>query len=169
MFVKTWKCFIPLVYAAMTCLFKRFVGQSQAIVALFYPFSQFCEMNIFLLSLQTQPNTAPSLFQRGVEYGRYVGVPSWVCHGVSTIPYHTIPYHTVLYYTILYYTILYSRKAQPFRHLFEQVFDQNIQKQTLQAKHAETDPRHVTPTMAHFQPPEFCPPASAARLEWRST
>ena len=41
------------------------------IVAIFYPFSQFCEMDISLLSLQTQPNTAPNLFQRGVEYGEY--------------------------------------------------------------------------------------------------
>ena len=44
------------------------------IVAIFYPFSQFCEVNISLLSLQTQPNTAPNLFQRGVEYGKYVSV-----------------------------------------------------------------------------------------------
>ena len=28
-------------------------------------------MNISLLSLQTQPKTAPNLFQRGVEYGKY--------------------------------------------------------------------------------------------------
>ena len=35
------------------------------IVAIFYPFSQLCEINISLLSLQTQPNTAPNLFQRG--------------------------------------------------------------------------------------------------------
>ena len=41
------------------------------IVAIFYPFSQFCEISISLLSLQTQPNTAPNLFQRGVEYGKY--------------------------------------------------------------------------------------------------
>ena len=41
------------------------------VVAIFYPFSQFCEINISLLSLQKQPNTAPSLFQRGVEYGKY--------------------------------------------------------------------------------------------------
>ena len=41
------------------------------IVAIFYPFSQFCEINISLLSLQTQPKTAPNLFQRGVEYGKY--------------------------------------------------------------------------------------------------
>ena len=41
-------------------------------VAIFYPFSQFCEINISLLSLQTQPNTAPNLFQSGVEYGKYV-------------------------------------------------------------------------------------------------
>ena len=44
---------------------------SANIVAIFYPFSQCCEMNISLLSLQTQPNTAPNLFQRGVEYGKY--------------------------------------------------------------------------------------------------
>ena len=42
------------------------------IVAIFYPFSQFCEIDISLLSLQKQPNTAPNLFQRGGEYGKYV-------------------------------------------------------------------------------------------------
>ena len=41
------------------------------IVAIFYPFSQFCEIVISLLSLQKQPNTAPHLFQRGVDYGKY--------------------------------------------------------------------------------------------------
>ena len=44
----------------------------QNIFATFYPFSQFCEINTFLLSLQKQPNTAPNLFQRRVEYGKYV-------------------------------------------------------------------------------------------------
>ena len=43
------------------------------IVAIFYPFSQFCEINVSLLRLQKQPNTAPNLFQRGVEYGKYAG------------------------------------------------------------------------------------------------
>ena len=38
------------------------------IVAIFYPFSQFCEIGISSLSLQKQPKTAPNLFQRGVEY-----------------------------------------------------------------------------------------------------
>ena len=47
------------------------------IVAIFYPFSQFCEIDISLLSLQTLPNTAPNLFQRGVEYGKYVGSSSF--------------------------------------------------------------------------------------------
>ena len=42
------------------------------ILAIFHPSSQFCEINISLLSLQKQPNTAPNLFQRGVEYGKYV-------------------------------------------------------------------------------------------------
>ena len=41
------------------------------IVTIFYPFSQLCEINISLLSLQTQPSTAPNLFQRGVEYGKH--------------------------------------------------------------------------------------------------
>ena len=45
------------------------------IVAIFYPFSQFCEISIFLLNLQKQSNTAPNLFQRGVEYGKYDGGP----------------------------------------------------------------------------------------------
>ena len=44
---------------------------SLGIVAIFCPFSQFCEITISLLSLQTQPNTAPDLFQSGVEYGKY--------------------------------------------------------------------------------------------------
>ena len=44
------------------------------IVAIFYPFSQFCEIDISLLSLQKQPNTAPNLFQRGVEYGKYASL-----------------------------------------------------------------------------------------------
>ena len=41
------------------------------IVAIFYPFGQFCEINISLPSLQKQPDAAPNLFQRGVEYGKY--------------------------------------------------------------------------------------------------
>ena len=46
-------------------------GAPSVIVAIFYPFSHFCEINISLLSLQKQPHTAPNLFQRGVEYGKY--------------------------------------------------------------------------------------------------
>ena len=42
------------------------------IVAIFYPFSQFCEIGVSLPSLQKQPKTASNLFQRGVEYGKYV-------------------------------------------------------------------------------------------------
>ena len=41
------------------------------IVAILYPFSQFCEIDSSLLSLQKQSNTAPNIFQRGVEYGEY--------------------------------------------------------------------------------------------------
>ena len=43
----------------------------QQVVAIFYPFSQFCEIGSSLLSLQKQPDTSPNLFQRGVEYGKY--------------------------------------------------------------------------------------------------
>ena len=39
-------------------------GAREVILAIFYPFSQFCEINVFLQSLQKQPNTAPNLFQR---------------------------------------------------------------------------------------------------------
>ena len=54
---------------------------SKCIVDIFYPFSQFCEKHISLLSLQTQPKTAPNLFQRGVEYGKYEMVNSFHQHG----------------------------------------------------------------------------------------
>ena len=50
---------------------KRPVAMITIILATFYPFSQFREINISLLSLQNQPNTAPNLFQRGVEHGKY--------------------------------------------------------------------------------------------------
>ena len=43
----------------------------EAIVAMFYPLSQFCEIIISLPSLQKEPSAAPNLFQRGVEYGKY--------------------------------------------------------------------------------------------------
>ena len=46
-------------------------GSAPHMVAIFCPFSKFCEINMSLLSLQKQPNTAPNLFQRGVEYGKY--------------------------------------------------------------------------------------------------
>ena len=35
------------------------------VVAIFYPFSQFCEMDSSLLSLQKQPKTAPSISEGG--------------------------------------------------------------------------------------------------------
>ena len=44
----------------------------EAVVTILYPFSQFYEINISLLSLQKLPNTAPNLFERGLEYGKYV-------------------------------------------------------------------------------------------------
>ena len=53
-----------------TCLSLPHLNNTAVIVAIFYPFSQFCEIDTSLLSLQKQPNTAPNLFQRGVEYGK---------------------------------------------------------------------------------------------------
>ena len=35
------------------------------IVAIFYPFSQFCEIDIFLLSLQKQPTHSPKFISEG--------------------------------------------------------------------------------------------------------
>ena len=53
-------------------LLRATYANCKFIVAIFYPFSQFCEIDIFLPSLQKQPNTDPNLCQRGVEYGKYV-------------------------------------------------------------------------------------------------
>ena len=47
------------------------VCASTRILAIFYSFSRFREINVSLLSLQNQPKTTPNLFQRGVEYGEY--------------------------------------------------------------------------------------------------
>ena len=60
--------YTTLHYTTLNCT----VSHTTLIVAIFYPFSQFCEIIISLLSLQTQPNAAPNLVQRGVEYGKYV-------------------------------------------------------------------------------------------------
>ena len=38
--------------------------------------------------------------------------------------------------------------------LFGTCLNNVLTSKPLQAKHAETDPQHGTPTMAHFQPPE---------------
>ena len=48
----------------------RRLNSNTTILAIFYPFGLFCEIDVSLLSLQTQPNTAPNLFQMGVEYGK---------------------------------------------------------------------------------------------------
>ena len=62
---------------------RRSQGESLVIVAIFCPFSQFCEINISLPSLQNQPETAPNLFQRGVEYGKYGGVTCLTLGGAA--------------------------------------------------------------------------------------
>ena len=45
-----------------------------------------------------------------------------------------------------------SQKAQPFRHSSKTML---LTKISPQARHAETDPRHGTPTVANFQPPDL--------------
>ena len=42
------------------------------IVAIFYPFSQFCEIGASLLSLQSSQKQPPRHFRGGVEYGKGV-------------------------------------------------------------------------------------------------
>ena len=49
------------------------IYQTCIILAIFCPSGQFCEIDVSLLSLRNQPRTAPNLFQRGVEYGKYGG------------------------------------------------------------------------------------------------
>ena len=56
--------------ATLEITFRR-KARALSIVAIFCHFSQFCEIDMSLLSLQKQPNTTPNLFQRGVEYGKY--------------------------------------------------------------------------------------------------
>ena len=58
-------------YTITVCEFRKNTDK-YCIVAIFYPFSQFCEIGISSLSLQKEQKTDPSLFQRGVEYGKYV-------------------------------------------------------------------------------------------------
>ena len=101
--------------------------RTSIIVAIFYPFSQFCEINIFLLSLQTQPNTAPNIFQRGVEYGKYevpTGLTAFCSLNSSHVQtlrstdvhtpflgtplvsrYILISYYMILFYMIMHYTL----------------------------------------------------------------
>ena len=59
----------------------RFATINLSIVAIFYPFSQFFEIDSCLLSLQKQQSTAPNLFQRGVEYGKYEKGTPWRFQG----------------------------------------------------------------------------------------
>ena len=75
----------------------RHLPESNFIVAIFYPFSQFCEIIISLLSLQTQPNTAPNLFQRGAEYGKYVPESNFAIGLLLEIPTREFPFQTRSY------------------------------------------------------------------------
>ena len=65
------------------------------IVAIFCPFSQFCEIYISLLSLQKQPNTAPNLFQRGLEYGKYVYVEGVTIMSTAYVSHIHMPMHAM--------------------------------------------------------------------------
>ena len=79
------------------------------IVAIFYPFSQFCEIDSSLLSLQKQPNTAPNIFQTGVEYGKKVQMLSNSgAGGLVTIPLtRRAAYHIYIYIYIHTYLCMY--------------------------------------------------------------
>ena len=48
--------------------------------------------------------------------------------------------------------------------LFSTRLKMRLTNESPQAKHAETDPRHGTPAMAHFQPPEV--ENKTDNLEW---
>ena len=77
-----WKYDIYIYIYIYICIYREreiHTATCIIIVAIFYPFSQFCEIDSSLLSLQTQPNTAPNLFQRGVEYGKYVYIDTCIC------------------------------------------------------------------------------------------
>ena len=84
----------------------------QVIVAICYPFSQFCEINISPLSLQQQPKTAPYLFQRGVEYGKYAIINTIIIIIIIIIMCIII---TTIIITIII-TISRSRRPRPRRH-----------------------------------------------------
>ena len=60
------------VYPSLAAALLFFLQRLVCIVAIFCTFSQFCEIGISLLSLQKQPKTAPNLYQRGLEDGKYV-------------------------------------------------------------------------------------------------
>ena len=62
----------------------RRVKQKELILAIFYPFSQFCEIDVSLPSLQNQPKTAPNLFQRGQNMASMELVRSSVFGGIWT-------------------------------------------------------------------------------------
>ena len=83
------------------------------ILAIFYPFSQFCEIIIFLLSLQKQPKASPNLFQRGVEYGKYVVSINntwawvWVWSLVLTHDCRTLRRQVYIYISLSLYIYIY--------------------------------------------------------------
>ena len=72
MYMYMYVCVYMYMYMYMyVCMYIYIYIYIYIIVAIFYPFSQFCEIGISSLSLQKQPKTAPNLFQRGVEYATY--------------------------------------------------------------------------------------------------
>ena len=76
-------------------------------VAIFCPIGLFCEINTSLLSLQKQPNTAPNLFQRGVEYGKYV-LLGGVCWWSGRSRPAARQTHIYIYIYIYIYTHMYT-------------------------------------------------------------
>ena len=83
----------------------------------------------------------PGFFSRPIYYQAAAGVPSQGRHGVSEGSAFPALVET-MFLTIIILLLI----ALWFLWLLPQ---------SPRAKHAETDPRRVTPTMAHLQPPEL--------------
>ena len=56
-------------------------------------------------------------------------------------------------YTYIYIYIERERDRDRWIFIFVNCLNMLLTSKSPQARHAETDPRHGTPTMAHFQPP----------------
>ena len=100
--------YVWIIYGFMYCtrtqflhglyvLYKYTISPNRHMVAIFYPFGPFCEIGVSLPSLQKHPKTAPNLFQRGVEYSKYVYV--YICIYIYIYIYMYIYIYIYMYLT----------------------------------------------------------------------